>query len=164
MDRTHKHKQDYFYLYDVLNENIKINYIKLKNDDKQLKFKNMLLLLWRYVGNSLIGEHPLLIKKNNFEYDGYKNRIFLILHHYIHNIPYKRRYLYFRSFKDEYIFFNLDDNIERIYKNKEEVIYREMTQEERNKIYDMKIYYTLIYDVDDKEYLLNHMEKYFHCY
>ena len=164
MLETHKYKQDYFYLYDVLNENIKINYIKLKNDDKQLKFKNMLLLLWRYVGNNLIGEHPLLIKKNNFEYDAYKNRIFNVMYHYINNIPYRRRYLYFKEDNnDEYIFFRLNENIERIYKNKD-VKYREMNDEERNNILNMKIYYTLIYDITDKEYLLNHMEKYFHCY
>lgn len=161
---THKYKQDYFYLYDVLNENIKINYIKLKNDDKQLKFKHMILNLWRYVGNHCMGEYPLLIKKNNFEYDAYKNRIFNVMYHYINNIPYRRRYLYFKEDNDdEYIFFRLNENIERIYKNKD-VKYREMNDEERNNILNMKIYYTLFYDITDKEYLLNQLEYYYHCY
>jgi len=163
MDKTHKHKQDYFYLHEYLNKNIQINYIQLKNDDKQLKFNNMILNLWRYVGNNCISEYPLLIKKNDFKYDAYKNRIFGVMYHFINNIPYRRRYLYFKYKDDEYIFYRLNENIERIYKKKD-VKYREMNDEERNNILNMKIYYTLIYDITDKEYLLNHMEKYFHCY
>ena len=85
------------------------------------------------------------------------------MYHFINNIPYRRRYLYFKYKDDEYIFYRLNENIERIYKKKD-VKYREMNDEERNNILNMKIYYTLIYDITDKEYLLNHMEKYFHCY
>ena len=149
MDETYN--QDYFIFNDVLNRNkIKFNYQNFKKEKNKLHFNNGCSLLIRYIENNIIREHPLLIKKNNNEYDAYGNRIFLILYHFVNSIPYMGDYLYYLDKDENYYFYYLDEKIERIYKKKN-VKYREMKPKERINILEMKIYYNLIYDVPDEE-------------
>jgi len=76
------------------------------------------------------------------------------LKHYIYNIPFNNDYLYYKL-NDEFIFYDLPENIKKKLKRKGYKNFREMTNREKDNFKDKELQFVFMSNIKCKKYLID---------